>query len=204
MHEKENLENPVSGKEEPLFKKKEEKFRWSWRGFFLSFLWLAPLLIVLDQASKWAVVNAFNGQVGTSVEVIKDFWYITLVFNKGSSFGMGSDIPWMRYVYIVISYLGSAAILWYWIKNLKKHDTFLDVLLCFIFAGALGNGIDRLFYWKDVTGFDGVVDFFSFVFFGHPFAIFNVADMYLTCGIFVLVILLLYREIKGARKGKGR
>lgn len=203
--EKTSLEKEDSTKdseESTLFSKKKIPFKWTKKSFFYSFLWLAPLLIILDQVTKWLVVNFASGT--GPIEVIHHFFYINLTFNKGSSFGMGSDVPWMRYVFIVISWVASAAILYYWIKNLGKNDRIIDILLCFCLAGAIGNGIDRTFYWEGTTSFSGVIDFFQFYIFGYgdgksSFAIFNVADMYLTCAVFVLVIVLLYREIKGAK-----
>lgn len=198
-------EGETSKEEAPLFQKKKEKFVWNWKSFLMSFLWLPILLIAIDQISKWAVVNALKDVPGRSLEVIPHFFYITLTFNKGSSFGMGGDVSWMRYVFIVISWLASGLILFYWIKNLSKKDTFIDVLLAFCLAGAIGNGIDRTFYWEGTTGFSGVVDFFQFYIFGYgegksSFAIFNVADMYLTCAVAVLIVLLLVREIKASKK----
>ena len=195
----------TSKEEAPLFQKKKEKFVWNLKSVLLSFLWLPIFLIALDQISKWAVVNALMDVPGRSLEVIPHFFYITLTFNKGSSFGMGGDVSWMRYVFIVISWLASATILFYWIKNLAKKDIFIDVLLAFCFAGAVGNGIDRTFYWEGTTGFSGVIDFFQFYIFGYgegksSFAIFNVADMYLTCAVAVLIVLLLVREIKANKK----
>lgn len=190
----------------PLFEKRKEKFVWTWKSFFLSFLWLPILLIAIDQGSKWAVVKAMEEVPSKSIEVINHFFYITLTYNQGSSFGMGGSIPWMRYVFIVISWAASVAILFYWIRNLHKKDRFIDVLLAFCLAGAIGNGIDRTFYWKETVGFSGVVDFLQFYIFGYgegqsSFAIFNVADMYLTCAVIVLIVLLLVREVKAARRG---
>jgi len=198
--EEEASESPVKA---PLFKKKEDKKRWSWRSFLLSFLWLTPLLIALDQMSKWLVVNSLCGLSVPRVEVIPGFFYITLTYNTGSSFGLGSEVPWMRYVYIAVSWVASGLILWYWFKHLRKKDVLVDILLCFIFAGAVGNGIDRTFYWEETVGFSGVIDFFEFYLLGpehDPFAIFNVADMYLTVSIFVLIIVYLVRELKAYLK----
>lgn len=210
--EEEKKEGETVKAEKPLFEKKKEKFVWTWKSFFLSFLWLPILLIAIDQGSKWAVLKAMEDVPSKSIEVINHFFYITLTYNQGSSFGMGGSIPWMRYVFIVISWAASAAILFYWIRNLYKKDRFIDVLLAFCLAGAIGNGIDRTFYWEETVGFSGVVDFFQFYIFGYgegksSFAIFNVADMYLTCAVIVLIVLLLVREVIASRKespGEGK
>jgi len=178
---------------------KQEKFHWTWKNLFFSFLWLAPILILIDQLSKWAVVNALNAKAGASIEVIPHFFYLTLTFNQGSSFGMGANVSWMRFIFIAISWLASGAIAWYWIKNLKRHDTWIDVILSLCLSGALGNAIDRTFYWEGTVGFSGVIDFFQFYIFGYnndSFAIFNVADSLLIIGIVLLMIVMVVREVK--------
>jgi lipoprotein signal peptidase len=68
-------------------------------------------------------------------------------------------------------------------------------MLCF--AGALGNAIDRTFYWPNITGFSGVVDFLSFQFGDWvPFGSFNVADSCLVVGCLMAAITLIVRAIK--------
>lgn len=191
--------------------KKEEKFVWNWKNFFLSFFWLAVVVIALDLATKWGVVNYFkanpvkenpNLPSAYSIEVIPHFFYLTLSYNKGSSFGMGGDVSWMRYVFIIISWAASAGILYYWIKNLHKKDFLIDCVLALALGGALGNAIDRTFYWDNVVGFSGVVDFFQFYIFGFEndsFAIFNVADSALVVGMAMLIVIIIVRSIKEAK-----
>ena len=201
MEEEIKVETPVETEKKPLFEKKEAKFEWTLKNIFFSFLWLAPLLIVIDQVSKWAVVNAFNKIEGSSFVVIPEFFSIRLQYNQGSSFSLGADIPWMRFVFIAISWGASAGMIWYWIKNLKKKDVLIDAILALCLAGALGNAIDRTFYWKPVVGFSGVVDFLSFKLFGfYNFAVFNVADACLVVGVFALLIVVFVRDIMESKK----
>ena len=58
-----------------------------------------------------------------------------------------------------------------------------------ILGGALGNFLDRIFY-----GY--VIDFFVFTLFGFKMAIFNVADILIVCGVFLLIVLELLKERK--------
>lgn len=200
----EEIKVVTSGESEkkPLFEKKEAKFEWTLKNIFFSFLWLAPLLIIIDQVTKWAVVNAFNGIEGSSFVVIPEFFKIKLQYNKGSSFSLGANIPWMRFVFIAISWGASAFMIWYWIKNLKKKDVLIDVVLALCLAGALGNAIDRTFYWEPVVGFSGVVDFLSFRLFGfYDFAVFNIADSCLVIGVLMLLVVVFARDII-EKKGK--
>ena len=201
MEEEIKVETPVETEKKPLFEKKEAKFEWNLKNFFFSFLWLAPLLIIIDQVTKWAVVNAFDKQAGSSFVVIPNFFTIKLQYNQGSSFSLGANIPWMRFVFIAISWIASAGIIFYWIKYLKKKDVLVDVVFALCLAGALGNAIDRTFYWEPVVGFSGVVDFLSFRLFGfYDFAVFNVADACLVVGVFMFVIIVIVRDILEAKR----
>ena len=201
MEEEIKVETPVETEKKPLFEKKEAKFEWTLKNIFFSFLWLAPLLIIVDQVTKWAVVNAFDKQAGSSFVVIPNFFSIRLQYNQGSSFSLGAGIPWMRFVFIAISWIASAGIIFYWIKYLKKKDVLVDVVFALCLAGALGNAIDRTFYWEPVVGFSGVVDFLAFRLFGfYDFAVFNVADACLVVGVFMFVIIVIVRDILEAKR----
>lgn len=201
MEEEIKVETPVEREKKPLFEKKEAKFEWNLKNIFFSFLWLAPLLIIIDQVTKWAVVNAFDKQAGSSFVVIPNFFTIKLQYNQGSSFSLGANIPWMRFVFIAISWIASAGIIFYWIKYLKKKDVLVDVVFALCLAGALGNAIDRTFYWEPVVGFSGVVDFLAFRLFGfYDFAVFNVADACLVVGVLMFVIIVIVRDILEAKR----
>ena len=72
-------------------------------------------------------------------------------------------------------------------------------------SGAIGNLIDRAFYWNAITGFDGVIDFLQFYLGGgpgaavtwvNPFADFNFADAYLTVGVVMLIVLFIVDFVK--------
>lgn len=201
MEEEIKVETPVETEKKPLFEKKEAKFEWNLKNIFFSFLWLAPLLIIIDQVTKWAVVNAFDKQAGSSFVVIPNFFTIKLQYNQGSSFSLGANIPWMRFVFIAISWIASAGIIFYWIKYLKKKDVLVDVVFALCLAGALGNAIDRTFYWEPVVGFSGVVDFLAFRLFGfYDFAVFNVADACLVVGVLMFIIIVIVRDILEAKR----
>ena len=201
MEEEIKVETPVETEKKPLFEKKEAKFEWNLKNIFFSFLWLAPLLIIIDQVTKWAVVNAFDKQAGSSFVVIPNFFTIKLQYNQGSSFSLGANIPWMRFVFIAISWIASAGIIFYWIKYLKKKDVLVDVVFALCLAGALGNAIDRTFYWDPVVGFSGVVDFLAFRLFGfYDFAVFNIADACLVVGVLMFIVIVIVRDILEAKR----
>lgn len=179
------------------------KVHWTKKLFFDSFIWLAVLLFVLDQVSKWAV--ELNLAVGEEVALIPNFLYVTHIYNKGAVFGVGNGTWWARAIFIAISWIMSIVIFVYYRKNLDKNGKLMNATLMIIWAGALGNLIDRTFYWGQNGGPEGVIDWIEFYLgggpsagtsFWNPFAIFNWADSCITVGIIMLIVLLLVQGNK--------
>ena len=99
MEEEIKVETPVETENKPLFKKKEAKFEWTLKNIFFSFLWLAPLLIIIDQVTKWAVVNAFDKQAGSSFTVIPNFFTIsTYDGRRGDCFFFHAHFIFFRFL----------------------------------------------------------------------------------------------------------
>ena len=139
-------------------------------------------LIVLDQFVKaYVVQNIALGEVKTW---IPNFVSLTYLQNRGAAFSMLQDQQWF---FTVITLVVMAGAIWYLHKHLD--DSLWTVLgLMLIISGGLGNFIDRV-----SQGF--VVDMFHLDFVN--FAIFNVADSYLTVGVIVLMIAMLKEEMNG-------
>lgn len=166
--------------------------------FFFSFVWLGVLVFVLDIASKWAVVNHFgadNVYPDNKIEVIKDFFYITFSTNEGAAWSLGSE---SRPIWIVISVVLSAGLIAYYIKKMKTMNSWMRAAFMLMISGAVGNLIDRCFYWKETTGFSGVVDWLDFYLPTGEFPTFNIADSALVVGVGILVVLLIIDIIKDA------
>lgn len=196
-------------------------YHWDKRFFFLSFGWLGVLLFALDLLTKWLVVNyvgmgATTYPSGTNsgsivinggVTLIPNFLYVICTSNPGSAYSFGANLPWMRYVFIAISWIASFGIVYYWYTGLKKHDNLVNSILMLCFAGALGNAIDRTFYWPNTVGFSGVVDWIQVYLFPglenwYPFPTFNLADSCLVVGVAMAIVMLIVREIKERKAQK--
>lgn len=147
-------------------------------------LLLALFLIILDQASKWyfelhfAFGERFN---------IFPFFDFTLIYNTGAAFSLGANAGgWQRWVFILLGLAACAFILHLLRQN--RHNVFFCLAITLIFAGALGNVIDRL-----ILGH--VIDFLLFYWdnWGFYFPAFNLADCFITIGtIFILIDELLF------------
>ena len=139
-------------------------------------------LIVLDQVVKAYVVQ--NIALGEVKSWIPNLVSLTYLQNRGAAFSILQD---QQLLFAVITLVVVVGAIWYLHKHME--DSFWMVLgLTLIIAGGLGNFIDRI-----SQGF--VVDMFHLDFIN--FAIFNVADSYLTVGVVVLLLAMLKEEMNG-------
>lgn len=140
-------------------------------------LGLAAAVVVLDQASKWAIREVIM-QPPRVIEVTS-FFNLVLTFNRGVSFGMFSgEEPWKPYVLVLLSLVIVAALLW-WLYRTPTATLSLAVgLIC---GGAIGNVIDRLYM-------PGVVDFLDFHWGPWHWPAFNLADSAITVGVSIIVL----------------
>ena len=140
------------------------------------------LLIGLDQLVKNYVVQQIP--LGEVRSWIPNLVSLTYLQNRGAAFSMLQDQQWLFAVITLVVMVGA---IWYLHKNMED-SVWLVFGLTLIIAGGLGNFIDRM-----SQGF--VVDMFHLDFIN--FAIFNVADSYLTVGVIVLLIAMLKEEVNG-------
>lgn len=143
-------------------------------------LLLIFLLVLLDQGTKYLAIQYLKDNSG--ITLIRNVLTLRYLENRGMAFGLlQNQILFLVLICIVFF----AAIIYLFIKT--PAITYYRPLLftaAVVFAGAMGNFIDRVF-----RGY--VVDFIYFSLIDFP--TFNVADIYVTCGIIVLVFLMFFR-----------
>ncbi len=128
-------------------------------------------IIVLDQLTKMALINK-------NITLIPNLMEFTYTKNTGAAFGIGSNNIIMV---IIVNVIILGFIIKFLKDNSKKVDFSIIVSLVLILSGAIGNLIDRLF-----RGF--VIDFIDINVFNFPN--FNIADIAIVLGIFVLIIVI--------------
>ena len=145
-------------------------------------VWIIGSLILFDQLVKSYVVK--NIALGEIKSWIPNLVSLTYLQNRGAAFSMLQDQQWFFAVITLVVMVGA---IWYLHKHIEDSSwTVFGLIL--IIAGGLGNFIDRI-----SQGF--VVDMFHLDFVN--FAIFNVADSYLTVGVVVLLLAMLKEEMNG-------
>ena len=139
-------------------------------------LWLAGIVILLDQLTKWIALGALRPG---ETRYVAPFWNWVLTFNPGAAFSFLADAGgWQRWFFTVVSLAVSA-----WIVTLlRQHSSEfrLSLALTLVLGGALGNVIDRI-------RFGAVVDFIQWHAAGYYWPAFNVADSAITLGAGLLL-----------------
>lgn len=141
----------------------------------------------LDQLTKYLAVE-FLKPVG-SYPLWKDVLHLTYVENRGAAFGMLSNQRWVFMIFSSVAIVGLAVYLF----RFCRENRWVKVALAMIIGGGIGNMIDRI-----ALGY--VVDFVDFTLI--HFAVFNVADSFVSVGAVMLVIYFIRAMITEYRSGK--
>ncbi len=137
------------------------------------------ILIIIDQLTKIVVYTDLR-PIG-SIPLINGVLSLTYLENRGAAWGiMQGQIPVLSIITVIVLVL----ILYFYgrIPDEKRYFWF-KLIMILIMAGAVGNLIDRI-----IRTF--VVDFIYFELINFP--IFNVADIYVTCGAALLIFVTLF------------
>lgn len=154
----------------------------------LIFYFLIPVaVVVLDQLTKWLTV-AYLKPVG-EVPLIENVLHLEYVENRGAAFGSLQGQMVFFYIVTAVMLVGMVFALR---KNWVRGTFGRTVVLCLI-GGTLGNFIDRV-----RLGY--VVDMISFTLIDFP--VFNVADIFLTCGCAALFVYFAFFDDKLQKAAK--
>ena len=149
------------------------------RKYWILFL-VSPLILILDQLTKWWVVERFR--YGESLSIIPGFFNFTYIRNTGAAFGILAQAnPTFRVPFFVIVPLVALISIGLIFRRLPSADLKLSTALSLVIGGAVGNLIDR------VT-LNYVVDFLDFHWrYDYHFPAFNIADSAICVGVAVLM-----------------
>lgn len=140
--------------------------------FIYSMIFLVA--VALDQLSKYLIVMYIKPL--KTLPLIANVLHFTYAENTGAAF---SIFRGMQSFLVLLTSIGMALIFVFMVRLKGDNQAFLRFSLAFILAGGVGNLIDRL-----RMGY--VVDFIDVRLIN--FAIFNLADVFISLGVFFLVI----------------
>ena len=154
--------------------------------FYINLI-IVLLIFILDRFAKIYIIYLDKLNSGSEIFSSK-FLNIYLIWNEGIAFGLFSFDEKNLYNYLtIIIFLIVVFILFLIIKTkgIKKYA------LIMIFGGALGNLYDRIVY-------KAVPDFIDFHIADFHWFIFNIADVFITIGVFIMILF----EFIGNNKNK--
>ena len=169
--------------------------------------WKLHILIVLvgiflDQSTKlWAVktFTAPSGEVNYQhkVEVIGEYVQFRLVYNKNAAFGIAiqKSVPFLNpTVFYSIMYAVAITVLFMFYRKVPHEETYTQLGICSILAGAFGNLIDRFVRGQVVDFIDAE---FPDIFRLERWPTFNVADSLVCIGVGCILIMGFFQKKTG-------
>ena len=155
---------------------------------------LAVAAVVLDQITKVAVLKNF--EFAQRLNIIPDFFDLTLVYNTGAAFSFLAEAGgWQKYFFLALA----AVICFYLARSIVKDDfgTWGKTGAAMIIGGAIGNVVDRMLHGYVVDYLDFHWNFLGTLFRGGHFPAFNLADAAITAGAIGLILDELLRVRRG-------
>jgi len=144
-------------------------------------------IVIFDQLMKVAAANVLTALPGHTYVFIPGFASFTYVQNTGAAFSLFANATLVLTILSIVLVVALFVVLY---KTKKVRSLLLKMSLMFIIGGAIGNMIDRIF-----LGFVRDMIEFTFV----KFAIFNVADSFVSIGAVLLGVYLLFYWDKGKK-----
>ena len=150
--------------------------------FILNFL-IIFIIFFLDRISKIYILNLAANDELLNIS-INPFLNIILVWNSGIGFGLFQIDDTLLYnIFTILIIVINLVIIYllYFAENL--HKFFLSMIL----GGSFGNLFDRIYY-------SAVPDFIDLNYNGYHWFVFNVADIFISIGIFTLIFLEIFKK----------
>tara|TARA_B110000879_G_scaffold40967_1_gene57597 strand:- start:1646 stop:2143 length:498 start_codon:yes stop_codon:yes gene_type:complete len=150
--------------------------------FFLNFIILITIFLI-DRISKFYVLKL--AEVEGSVDIyITPYLNLFLIWNKGVAFGLFAANGSMIYnaITVMIAFIVIVILFMMW-----KNDNIQRYFLALVAGGALGNFYDRVVY-------TAVPDFIDLHFQGFHWFVFNVADIFISIGVFCLIFVEVFNN----------
>jgi len=146
---------------------------------------------IKDLMINGGTYNGFKVIPSKGIEIIKDFFYIINVKNTGGAWGIFSgNVPLLAIVSAIV-----VIVLLFFLKGEKKLSKLSIVCYSALFAGIIGNLIDRIF-----NGY--VTDFLNFYIFGYDYPVFNIADIFIVLGMILMIIDVVRGEMYAYKERK--
>ena len=144
------------------------------KNIFYFFIILA--IFLFDRISKVWIISISNLENNPDISLLP-FINLNLIWNRGIAFGLFSFTEKFGYNLLTGLILFIILIVFWMIIKTKGLEKYGYIM---VFGGSIGNVFDRLFY-------SSVPDFIDIYYKNFHWFIFNVADIFITLGVFLLI-----------------
>lgn len=146
-------------------------------------IFLISLIFFLDRVSKQIMINLANNAPEFNIK-LSSFLNLNLIWNEGIAFGIFSFDKQIYYnsLTIIIIFI-TVILIWLMVKSSGLEKIGFSMVI----GGSIGNFSDRIYY-------SSVPDFIDFNFKGFHWFVFNVADIFITLGIVILIYLEVFKK----------
>ena len=141
------------------------------------------IVLLIDQIVKLLIKTNMN--LNEEISIIPNFFSIQYLKNTGAAFSILEN----QTIILAITSIICISVIIYYLKKEENLTTAMYLSFGLVLGGILGNLIDRIVY-------QGVIDFLSFQIFNYNFPVFNIADIGITIGVLLLIIIYISRDIK--------
>ncbi len=144
--------------------------------------YILPPLIIFSLMSILICIDAYTKHLSESIisplMILGDIISLEYVQNRGIAFSLPLTWIALKTVTLILIFW---IIYYYLTQEKKKHSLLLDAWYLFIVSGAVWNAWERIFHWY-------VTDFIAVKY----FAVFNMADAYISLGVFLIILYYIY------------
>ena len=144
--------------------------------------WPLLIAVVLADVITKALAVSMLTALGSPQPVLGNGLRFSLVYNPGAAFGLHLG-EYSRWIFMSLT-AAALVILWRLYQQTEAGDRIRTAAIALVAAGAIGNLIDR------IRSEAGVVDFIDVGFGVHRWPTFNIADMAVSGGAFLLAYVL--------------
>ena len=141
------------------------------------------IVLLIDQIVKLLIKTNMN--LNEEISIIPNFFSIQYLKNTGAAFSILEN----QTILLAITSIICISVIIYYLKKEENLTTAMYLSFGLVLGGILGNLIDRIVY-------QGVMEFISFKIFNYNFHVFNIADIGITIGVLLLIIIYISRDIK--------
>ncbi len=143
------------------------------------------IIFFTDRLTKYLILKSFEETENSEI-IISSFLSFNLIWNDGIAFGLFSFDEKTYYNLLTVLIVIITLIILWMITRTKGLE---KISFLMVFGGSLGNIFDRIYY-------SSVPDFIDLHFYNFHWFIFNVADIFITSGIILLIFLEIFRKKK--------